>query len=421
MSAEDRLRIAVLTSWFSSEAGYAENCLSKALAAQGHEVHVVTSTAQPYFNDPGYAEIYEPWLGPPLLEPGLTERDGCLIHRLPMRARDRMESIRMRGMVRTLRAIRPDVVQCFEDAGTTVLRAALARPVGGYRLFIGSHNHASVFPAAADPGARVSPLSSEGLAGRVIGHAISRCYAISPDAADIAVRFQGIPPEKVEVRPLGMDDEVFRPLGEGDSPAARERLRAELGFSDDEVVCIYTGRLTAGPHGKNPLCLADAVAKLAAAGEPYRALFVGGGDRGYVEEIASRPGTVVRPFVGYRDLAAYYWAADVGVWPRQESTSQVDAAACGLPLVLSDRVQVRERVEGSGLTYREDDSDDLARALLELSDGELRRRLGATGAKRMHERYGWSKLARDRVADYAAALGNHGAEPSPPTRPGQAP
>src|SRR5205085_9494620 len=107
MSADGPLRIAILTSWFSSEAGYAENCLSKALAAQGHEVHVVTSTAQPYFNDPSYAEIYEPWLGPPLLEPGVTERDGCLVHRLPMRARDNMESIRMRGMVRTLRAIRP--------------------------------------------------------------------------------------------------------------------------------------------------------------------------------------------------------------------------------------------------------------------------------------------------------------------------
>jgi glycosyltransferase involved in cell wall biosynthesis len=111
----------------------------------------------------------------------------------------------------------------------------------------------------------------------------------------------------------------------------------------------------------------------------------------------------VRPFVPYRELPGYYWAGDIGVWPRQESTSQIDAAACGLPLVLSDRVQVRERVDGIGLTYREDDAADLARALLELSDPERRRALGAEAAKRMHDLYAWSKLAEARVADYRAA------------------
>lgn len=394
------MRIAILSSWFSSAAGYAENCLSKALASLGHEVHIVTSTAQPYFYDPNYEQIYEPWLGPPIIDPGVIERDGCLIHRLPMRTHGGMESIRMRGMIRTLRAIRPEIVQCFEAAGTTVFRAALGKAICGYALFIGSHHHASVTPEAASPGARAHPLSPQALQGKVIGLATSRCYAISPDAADIAVRFLGLPSSKVEISPLGTDDTIFRPRGEGDSEEIRRRLRRELGFSDDEVVCIYTGRFTAGEHGKNPLCLADGVAQLIAQGQNYRALFVGDGPADYVEEIRSRPGTVVCPFVGYQDLAGYYWAADIGVWPRQESTSQIDAAACGLPLVLSDRVQVRERIDGIGLTYRQDDSQDLARVLLELADSEHRRSLGSAGATRMKAEYAWSKLAEERVADY---------------------
>ncbi len=398
------LRIAVVASWFSDQTGYAENCLSKALASLGHEVHVITSTAQPYFDEPFYDEVYAPWLGPPVVEPGVTEVDGYRVHRLPMTAAGGSEGIRMRGMLSALRGLRPDVVQGFEAVGFTAHRAAVGKPLLGYKLFTGNHLHASVFPAAKRSGARARPFSRQALQGRLVGRMCERCYAISTDAAEIAVRFLAFPPEKVVVSPLGTDTEVFRPLGDRESLAARRALREELGVADDEIVCIYTGRFTVGDHGKNPLCLADAVARLVAEGHPYRALFVGGGDPAYVEEISSRPGSIVRPFVGFRELARHYWAGDVGVWPRQESTSQIDAAATGLPLVLSDTVQVRERVDGSGLTYREDDVEDLARQLLRLADPSLRRRLGDAGAERMQRDYSWRKLAEQRLADYQRSL-----------------
>ena len=57
------MKIVILSSWFSERMGYIENCLPKALALLGHEVHVVSSTAQVYFNSPDYKEVYEPFLG----------------------------------------------------------------------------------------------------------------------------------------------------------------------------------------------------------------------------------------------------------------------------------------------------------------------------------------------------------------------
>jgi glycosyltransferase involved in cell wall biosynthesis len=92
------------------------------------------------------------------------------------------------------------------------------------------------------------------------------------------------------------------------------------------------------------------------------------------------------------------------VWPKQESTSELDAAACGLPLILSDRVQVRERIEGNGLTYKEGDVSNLAEQIATLADLNLRQRLGDRGRKKMQEQFSWDRIARERLQDYEAAL-----------------
>ena len=48
------MKIVIVADWFSENMGYAENCLPKALAELGHDIHVVTSTAQVYFNTKFY-------------------------------------------------------------------------------------------------------------------------------------------------------------------------------------------------------------------------------------------------------------------------------------------------------------------------------------------------------------------------------
>lgn len=90
--------------------------------------------------------------------------------------------------------------------------------------------------------------------------------------------------------------------------------------------------------------------------------------------------------------------------PRQESTSQLDAMACGLPIIISDETHVPERVEGTGRTYAAGDPEDLARVLEELKDPGLRARLGAAGAARIQRDYSWRANARTRLDAYRAAL-----------------
>ena len=51
-----------------------------------------------------------------------------------------------------------------------------------------------------------------------------------------------------------------------------------------------------------------------------------------------------------KELFKYYNAADIGVWPLQCSVTMLEATACGLPAIISDRCGATERVAaGNGI------------------------------------------------------------------------
>ena len=87
----------------------------------------------------------------------------------------------------------------------------------------------------------------------------------------MANKFYGVPLRKLKLQSLGTDTELFRPPSTPEDMAARGKLRADLGFAEDAIVCVYTGRFTAD---KNPLTLAHAVERLAAGDARFCSLFV---------------------------------------------------------------------------------------------------------------------------------------------------
>lgn len=61
-------------------------------------------------------------------------------------------------------------------------------------------------------------------------------------------------------------------------------------------------------------------------------------------------------------------------------------------------------VRGNGATYKENDTEDLMRALESLWDVDWRNKLGRVGAEKMMAEYSWLAIARQRMEDYEAAL-----------------
>jgi glycosyltransferase involved in cell wall biosynthesis len=395
---ESALKIALINETYSKKMGYAENCLSKAFAKLGMDVHLIVLPVPPYYYMTDFKKTYGDFNA---LTPETPEEcvDGYTVHYL--KPAWRLGRIRMRGLGAKLGEIAPHIVQTFSVNSWIPLEAALSTRRVGYKFFTGTSYQASVFPLANRPSRfwepeRLHAFLLREVPGRYISSISELCYGATNDCSEVAVRFFGVSKSKIRTDPLGVDTEVFFP---SDDPAERARTRAEFGFADAEIVCIYTGRFAVD---KNPLLLAKAVEKLRREGEPYRALFFGSGTQQAAIEACD--GAIVHPFVDYTQLGKYYRASDIGVWPTQESTSMLDAAACGLPLVVNDTLTAKERIDGNGLAYRLNDLDDLARALRALRAPETRRAMGRNGAEKIAGNYSWESIARGRLKDYCAAL-----------------
>ena len=400
--APKRLRVAFVTTHFSPKlAGYADVALPRAMAGLGVEVHVIAANLNPYYSLPEYHSTYEPFLGPAVTGCGTEEVFGYTLHRLPhVLVRRR---IYIKNLAATLTAIRPQIVHTWTASQLATLQAAVLQPLLGFRLFTAQHICASVFPLAtkANPGWGEwgRNLLGSYLWGRCVSWVTTRCYPATPDCLDIAVRFCGVQRKKCSLRSLGVDTARFRPAVGAALTAEREEMRTRLGFGPGEIVCLYTGRFS---PDKNPLSLGKAVGGLRAAGLPFRGLFVGDGMQR--EAIARCDGCAILGFVRYEELPPYYRAADIGVWPTQESASMLDAAASGLPIVVSDRLVARERVDTNGLTYAEGNIADLERVLSQLGDAERRAKMGRAGVKKMVEQFSWDAVARRTLDDFSGAL-----------------
>lgn len=397
------MRIVFLTDSFAKNMGYLGNLLPRYLEELGADVHLVTGDLAPYHQIDNFAATYGSFSGAAVSPPGTVERvNGFMVHTL---AHKRVLGyVRLPGLFGKLKELAPDIVQIHSTIGWLALEAALFQPMLGFKFFTGNHTTASVFPLAQrtshiwEP-ERLRSILTRAIPGRIVSQFVEKCYAPTSDCARVARDFFGVPNRLLDYAPLGVDTETFRPRSGLDAEQCRDARRAKLGMQPGEILCIYTGRFS---EDKNPLVLARAVEELRGAGLPFRAVFVGNGVQ--ATALAACEGCIVHQFVPYQELAGWFHVADIGVWPTQESTSMLDAAACGLPIIVNDTLAATERIDGNGLTYRLNDSHDLARVLRSLISASERDRLGSTGARRMAELFGWRALAKRRLVDYQRAL-----------------
>ncbi|MCU0390384.1 MAG: hypothetical protein MUE81_04650, partial [Thermoflexibacter sp.] len=242
------MKIIIITPWHSEVMGYSDNFLPKALAKLGHEVHLISSNAQVYYNLSFYKQVYEPFLGPPILECGTKQVEGYLLHRLPVMSN--ALGIYMKSLLPLVKEINPDIVQTYELDKNYTYELAVNRKKIGYRLFTANHLHASVFPnydkrySLIEYKAWIKHYRENLSYFYKINDNTSLCYPISTDCADIAIKYFKVPKKKIRIDPLGTDIEMFCPIESANIYA--EALRKKLGFDSKDIISIYTGRFTEG-------------------------------------------------------------------------------------------------------------------------------------------------------------------------------
>jgi glycosyltransferase involved in cell wall biosynthesis len=193
--------------------------------------------------------------------------------------------------------------------------------------------------------------------------------------------------EKIEVTPLGVDAALFRPV-----TAAAGSFRDGSGEAF-EVICV--GRLV---PSKGQHVLLAAVAQLRRRGRGVRLRLVGDGpDRAGLEVAARRlaveDAVVFEGAVNQDRIRDLYASADVFAMASFAEGIPVvlmEAMAMEIPCVSTWITGIPELIRDSidGLLVAPSDVDGLAAAIARLmDDGELRRRLGAAGRRRVIENY----------------------------------
>ncbi len=401
------MKIVFIVKWYTPGFGYITNCLSKEFASMGHEVHIFTTKYQSYWNHPRYSEIYEKYQGPNILTEGTFPDGKVTIHRLPSWRFGNI--IWINGIWKALKLIKPDVIQSFDINEPHTVKLALYHRFFNYKLFTANHFILISFRLLGawkklDFKKRMYVLFMFKLPGSIIRRVSKKCYAVTKDAKSLAHLFFGFKYNEVEVSTLGVDTKLYYPAGADDQK--RIELRNLLGIPNEEILCVFSGKIT---EEKSPQILAQAVQLLRKQGKKYTAIFIGSGE--LKDKIKEFNFCKVIDFVPSQELADYYRAADIAVWPRSVTTSMLDAAACGLPVIVSDQVgaytiynnnEVNYQTQPNILAakYSTNNAEALANELLKLQDYDIRKEIGTIVYQRVELYSSWKAIANKRIIDY---------------------
>ena len=389
------MKILILSEWYSDKMGYAENYLPKALGKLGNEVHLLTTDLQVYGTSKEYEKVYQHHLGPKQVEQGIFKNEFFTLHRNPHTL---IGGLGILNLEDKINEIQPEIVYCFEIFTHDTLIAINLKSKYKFKLFCESRMHLSIYTPPKTFFQKIKQIKTK-IQGIRISKQIDKFYPIAPDVLFVITKYFGINKKKCELASLAVDTDLFSPHTQTEEVS---HIRNKMGYFDDDIVCLYTGRFT---ESKGPLILARAIEYLQLNGHSkFKGLFVGQGNSDYQNNIKKTKGCKIHPFVEVNKLPKFYQSFDIGIWPLQESTSQLDAAACGMPIIINEKVEDNIRTDGNGLRYKDRDFKDLAAKILLLEDKKKRKELGQVGSKKISDYYSWDYLATKKIADFKNEL-----------------
>lgn len=375
--------------------GYQEFLLPKWNARHGHSVHIVTSDR--YAPIPDYEQTWGELLGPRLVGPGTSVIEGVTVHRLPTPVEPKGRPW-LRGLTSAVAALDPDALFCHGTGSFSAFRTARLAFHRDIPLFMDNHMVFSCRTRSL-PG-RIYYLLQSALSRLVLAPNVTRFFGVAEECCEFLAQEQRIPREQVECLPLGVDTDLFKPR-----PELREQLRREHSIPEQATVVMQTGKLS---PDKGPHVLTEAVAPLMQERGDLHLVLVGAGAGAYLNEVCGpleACGVAERlhilPFVPANRLAELYAAADLAVYPMAASLSCLEAAACGVPVIMTDLPASRWRAEqGVGCCYRTGDVEDLRRLVRELvTDSAKRTEAGEKARQAVAERFSY-----DTIATYSESL-----------------
>ncbi|MBA7533676.1 D-inositol-3-phosphate glycosyltransferase [subsurface metagenome] len=198
------------------------------------------------------------------------------------------------------------------------------------------------------------------------------------------------------VVPLGIDLSEYKNLPE------KGTFRARYSEIKNKKIVLFFGRLN---FKKGLNILVQAFARVAEIRDDVHLVLVGPDNEGFGEKVRywlNREEVLDRAtFTGMstgKDKLAVLRDADVFVLPSYTENfgiAVVEAMACGVPVVISDKVNIwREVVAGGAGRVAPCDPSHFAEMILDLFDNpKMTKQMGSNGKALVEQRYQWSRVA----------------------------
>lgn len=205
----------------------------------------------------------------------------------------------------------------------------------------------------------------------------------------------------------GVNTDRFTP-----SQETRNKVREELGFSEDQVVFSFMGRAN---KEKGVYELFKAFNNIAATHPEAFLLFFGSDEDGCLNSITNysniKDGVNFKFYGRTPTPGIHLQASDVFVMPSYREgfgSSVIEASCLGLPVICSDAYGVMDAMvdNQTGLRCKVGDVPTLQNAMeTMLADSNLRKRMGERGRQRVLENFKGSIITEEWVKFYHNILG----------------
>jgi glycosyltransferase involved in cell wall biosynthesis len=303
------------------------------------------------------------------------------------------------GLSRTWQVHRPDVIHAhFWMSGLASLQAATRHGLPVVQTF-----HAlGVVKRRWQGEADTSPPSRLDLEREVACRADRVIATCSDEAAELEAL--GVPADRINIVPCGVDVSVFRPAPERNRSRSRSRLLTVSRLVPRKGVEDAIRALALVPQAELVIVGGPGVDQLDADPEVLRL-------RQVMAECGVADRVVLAGHLAHEELPAVIQASDLLLavpWYEPFGITVLEAMACGVPVVGSAVGGLLDTVVPgvTGLLVTQRDPGSIAAAIRLLLDDEPRRAaMGRAGADRVRRLYTWERIAEQTEQSYRQVLG----------------
>ena len=400
------MNIVIVTAYYQPKLGYQQYFLAKSFEKMGHTCTVVTSDR--FFPFPSYDKSFKKILGIRIVSPGsFIEREIKTIRLKTLIEVPSNATLVMNDMDSTIKSLKPDIVigcNAFTPVGFQIANAVSKIEK---KPFLILDSHAATFNSSVDDSLIKRfyfKFFSLFLRKKILKHT-DVFTPIGESEALLLTKSFGDDIYSVTI-PLGADTDTFIKNNK-----SRHAIRERLNIKNDEKVVVYAGKMS---KEKDIDVLISSFAKVAKDIPKLRLILIGNGSNKYLDHLKHliyqnkhiNESVSFIQFVNNHELADYYNAADIGVWPGNLSITIQEAMATGLPVVLPKTISEGQTSDhlaenNSATQFKRGDILDLSEKMLRLVNDQKERKLRSKNCYNLiREKCSWDVIAQQYIDLY---------------------